>query len=130
MRLASLIIVPVCLLNCSVAFAQNPVLSNDTITYKNSTFFAGKDIQILFGSGENKNFAFAFLIGKSRVVKNFTKDDLYPLSSHFSKGKIKIDKVYELKGKFFARGASIHESENNSQHTELIIDIKGAIDNS
>ncbi len=130
MRLANLIIVPVCMLSCSLALAQKPVLSNDTVTYKNSTFFAGKDVQILFGSDENRNFTFAFLVGKSRVVKNFTKDDLYPLSSHFSKGKIKIDKVYELKGKFFAKGASISELENNSPHTEIVIDIKGAIDSS
>ena len=113
---------------CSLASRSQTVV-NDTITYNTVKYYPGRHIQMFFGSGKGGEFVYAFVAGKSRVVKDFKKSDLYPLSSHFARSKVVIDKVYYLNGICYARGALLDRStgEGFDEHY-IFIDVKGVVD--
>ena len=118
-----------CIFTCSLAIAQIPSLDSDTVYYKNSKFFSGSQIQILFGSGQDSNFVYAFLVGESRAIKNFRKNDLYPLSPTYAKGKVKVIRVFSIHGKYYAKGVPIDRvGDKLIEDSSIVIDIKGAID--
>ncbi len=115
---------------CSITLSKSQTIENDTITYKNLKYFPGRVIQIFFGSGQNGEFVYAFVGGRSRIIKDFRKSDLYPLSEHFANTKIMVDKVYTIGNTFFARGALIDRSTGKGFDDHYVyIDVKGAVDN-
>ncbi len=115
---------------CCCSFqSKSQTIANDTINYNGAKYYPGRLIQMFFGSGKNGEFAYAFVGGRSRIIKDPKKTDLYPLSAHFAKSKIKIDKVYYLNGICYARGALLDRSTGEGFDDHYIyIDVKGVID--
>ena len=102
------------------SYSQKARLEGDTITYNSLKVCVGSEINVFYGSGENKNFAFIFIgSGFSGVT---------PLSSNFSKSVIKIDKIYKLQGKAYARGKIEDSDINLLGNGKVFIDITGAVD--
>src|SRR5687767_2606671 len=99
--------------------AQRPTMTKDTLYYGINKYYEGKQVQLLYGSGDNKNFAFVYYgTGLSGVNQ---------LGSGFSKNTLSVDKIYKAGGKFYIRGKL---SEQGVQlGNKVFIDIEGAIDN-
>ena len=102
-------------------FAQKPKFENDTITYSKSKIFVGDTLHLGYGSSNNKDFAFIY-IGSGLV-------GLQALNRSFNKQAVLIDKVYETRGKFYARGIMFETDANMLGSGKVFIDIEGAIDN-
>lgn len=115
--------------SCCTLQSRSQSIVNDTITYNTVKYYPGRLVQMFFGSGKGGEFVYAFVGGRSRIIKDFKKSDLYPLSSHFAKAKIKIDKVYYLNGICYARGALLDKSTGEGFDDHYVyIDVKGVID--
>jgi hypothetical protein len=116
-------------LSCCYQKLQAQTIANDTINYNGIKYYPGRLVQMFFGSGKNGEFSYAFVGGRSRIIKDPKKTDLYPLSAHFAKSKIKIDKVYFLNGICYARGALLDRPTGEGFDDHYIyIDVKGAVD--
>ncbi len=123
------LLLSVALVGCSLV-SKSQTIENDTIYYHKIKYYAGREVQIFFGSGKNGEFLYAFVGGKSRIIKDFRRTDLYPLSDHFAKAKIKLDKVYTIGNIFYARGALINWTTGDGFNDHFVyIDVKGAVDN-
>jgi hypothetical protein len=110
---------------------QSQTIENDTIFYQSLKYFPGRTVQIFFGSGKSGEFVHAFVGGRSRIIKDIKKGDLYPLSEHYAKAKIVVNKVFVRENKFYVRGELINysydEGELRDEHY-IFIEIKGAVD--
>jgi hypothetical protein len=98
--------------------AQKATISNDTAYYLNHSYYIGDTIQLAYGSGTDKDFAFVLFGGDMQGYK--------PLKSEHSKNSLVIDKVYTRKGKVTIRAKDI---DYNAGINKLFIDLEGAIDN-
>ena len=97
--------------------AQRPVSKNDTLTYGGNSFYVGQKVQIWYGSGQNKDFAFVYM-------------QLKPMKASYSKNTAIINEITFGKnsgGKWIAYA----KLENLSWLFEknIAIDIEGAVDN-
>jgi hypothetical protein len=117
------------ILICCLTESRSQTIVKDTIYYNNLKYFPGRQVQIFFGSGENGEFVYAFIGGRSRIIKDFRKSDLYPLSEHFAKVKILIDRVYSIGDKYYARGALMDHTGKGFDDHYVYIEVKGAVDN-
>ena len=115
------LIIMMVLFTTTSIFAQKPKFDNDTITYSKSKIFVGDTLHLGYGSSNNKDFAFIY-IGSGFV-------GLQALNRSFNKQAVLIDKVYETRGKFYARGIMFETDANLLGSGKLFIDIEGAIDN-
>jgi hypothetical protein len=97
--------------------AQRPVSKNDTLTYGGSSFYVGQKVQLWYGSGQNKDFAFVFM-------------QLKPLKASYSKNTAIIDDI-KLGKNSGGKWVAYAKLENLSWLFEknIAIDIEGAVDN-
>ena len=112
----------VLLFTVSIGFSQTIKFEQDTIFYGAYKVFAGKDVQLFYGSSPKKEFIF-FSIGS--VLSGVT-----PLQSTWSKRVVKIDKVYKQSGKLYARGILLDAPGLRLVGgNKIFIEVEGAIDN-
>lgn len=98
-------------------FGQKAKLDRDTIRYNNSTYFVGKNVELLSGSNANHYFVSVYF------GSGFA--GLSPLNPSSAKHIIRIDKVFEKGGNVFARGTF---AESKAGGNKIFIDITGAVD--
>lgn len=112
----------VLLFTMSIGFSQTIKFEQDTISYGEYKVFAGKDVQLFYGSSPKKEFIF---ISIGSVLTGVT-----PLQSTWSKRVVKIDKVYKQSGKFYARGILLDSPGLRLVGgNKIFIEVEGAIDN-
>lgn len=112
----------VLLFTMSIGFSQTIKFEQDTISYGEYKVFAGKDVQLGYGSSPKKEFIF---ISIGSVLTGVT-----PLQSTWSKRVVKIDKVYKQSGKFYARGILLDAPGLRLVGgNKIFIEVEGAIDN-
>ncbi|MEX8546616.1 MAG: hypothetical protein V5804_03360, partial [Mucilaginibacter sp.] len=102
------------------ALAQTAKLEKDTVFYNNSKIYPKKEVQLLYGSNPNKDFAFIF-------IGNGWTTGIQPLSANQSKGVVSVTKVYKMQGKCYAMGTL--QNTIGLQAKRIIINIEAAIDN-
>jgi hypothetical protein len=97
-------------------------LQGDKIVYQQRTFAVGDTVTLLYGSSNNKGFAFVSL---GSGLTGFT-----PLTANMSKSRIIIRKVQKTQGKVYATGVLADNKYANALGAgKILIDIEGAIDN-
>jgi hypothetical protein len=112
------IILLIIVLSALKANSQSSIV-NDTLIYQSLKFTPGDTIQLWYGSGNGKNFAFVY-VGSGMTGVTLAQ-------AGWSKSLMKIDKVYVSRGKNFMRGRIINAGAMFGN--KLFIDVEGAVDN-
>lgn len=116
--LKTLFIAGLMLAGAATSKAQSAKLTGDTLTYNNSKYYAGKVVQIWYGSKPDKNFAF---IWKGNILTAAT------LTTADSKHFVIISKFLKSRGKYHAIGQL--QDVSGLEAKRITIDIEGAVDN-
>jgi hypothetical protein len=101
--------------------AQRATIENDTLKYKGVNYYKDKVIDVSYGSGQDKKFAYIYT-GSGLA-------GLTPMLPTWSKYQMKIDKVMNQSGKPFVRGILLNDKGGNAiPMNKIFIDIMGAVD--
>ena len=103
----------------SSCLAQRASIDNDTASYNGKRYIVGDTINLAYGSDQGKKFAFVQMGGALLGLKRF--------QSTYSKGQVKVDKVYKQLGKCYLRGKMIDQPMPPGY--KIFIDLEGAVDN-
>lgn len=103
----------------SKVLAQKATISGDTAYYMSKAYYVGDTVQLGYGSGNNKIFAFVEIGSGMGGFK--------PLASKFSKGTVLIEKVNKSGGKITIKGKYLDADLTGLN--KILIDLEGAIDN-
>jgi hypothetical protein len=105
-----------------IASAQKATIDQDTVTYMGKSYHLGDTLQLGYGSGNNKDFAFVQM-GSAMTGTN-------PLKNNWSKSEFVVDKVYKFHGKCYLRGKTINSGATNLLGgNKVFVDVEGAVDN-
>lgn len=109
-----------------IATAQKASFSNNTATYLGKTYRVGDIIQLGYGSGNNKDFAFVSFgkaIGNVNLPGLIKKADV-----NWSKAEVEIVRIYITNGVIWAKCNPLNR-DANLLNKQIFINIEGAVDN-
>ena len=107
------IILPLLLSFPVFAQCQDTNKKTDTIVYEHHKYFVGKDVQLDYGSNDNKNFNYVFW-GPYDEPAN-------PIDSKWANTILQVEKIYTLANRIYLK------CHTNLAHNNFHIDLKDAI---
>ena len=96
-----------------ISWGQSANKNADTIIYEHHKYFVGKDVQLDYGSSDNKNFNYVFW-GPYDEPAN-------PIDSKWANTILQVEKIYTLANRIYLKCHT--KSVRNNFH----IDLKDAI---
>ena len=108
------IILPLLLIIPLFSMCQDANKNADTIVYEHHKYFVGKDVQLDYGSNNEKNFSYVFW--------GLYDEPANPVDSKWANTILQIEKIYSLANRIYLKCHT--KTVRNNFH----IDLKDAID--